>query len=98
MAEWWWCADDQDDDRGVVAERERADRESFYARHDARAKAKAAKDQAKLDLQSSHPGLADGVSYSLGEPEAARVMKQMRLDVEAARRVHGLGADDDDDD
>ncbi len=59
---------------------------------------RAAMEQAELDLQSSRRGLADGVSYSLGEPEAARVMKQMRLDVEAARRVHGLGADDDDDD
>jgi len=52
----------------------------------------------KLDLQSSHPGVADGVSYSLGEPEAGRVMRQMRADADAARRVHGLGADDDDDD
>ena len=98
MAEWWYCSDEPGDDRAADAAERAAERESFYARHDARTKAKAAKEQAELDLQSSRPGLADGVSYSLGEPEAARVMNQMRLDVEAARRVHGLGADDDDDD
>ncbi len=99
MAEWWWCADDEPGDARADDERARAiDRAAFEARHQARAKAKAARDQAELDLQSSRPDVVDGVSYSLGEPEAGRVMRQMRADADVARRVHGLGADDDDDD
>ncbi len=54
-------------------------------RHEARAKAKAE----SIDIECDRPGLADGVSYSLGDPEASRVMKQMRLDADDARRAHG---------
>jgi hypothetical protein len=93
MNEWWYCSETPDADRAADAERRRADRQAFDERHEARAK----KD-APIDVERSHPGLADGVSYSLGDPEAGRVMRQMRADADAARRVHGLGADDDDDD
>ncbi len=84
--DWHWCSEDETGDaRSADAIARDADRAAFHARHEARAKAKAE----PIDVESDHPGLADGVSYSLGDPEAARVMKQMRLDADDARRAHG---------
>lgn len=74
--------------RGTAAERV-AEQAAFKERDAQRIKA-------KLDVDRSCPGLKDGVSYSLGDPEAGRVLKQMRADADAARRVHGLGCGDDD--
>jgi len=40
MTEWWWCSIEPDSDRDADAAERAADRESFYERHNARAKAR----------------------------------------------------------
>jgi hypothetical protein len=71
-------------DRVADAAARAADRKAFYERHEARAK-----EAEPIDVERVHPGVADGVSYSLGDPEAGRVMRQMRADADEARRAHG---------
>ncbi len=94
--EWYWCSEDETDNaRDTDAIERAADREPFYARHDARAKARA---EEPVDVERDHPRVADGVSYSLGDKEASRVLRQMRLEADAARRAHAPGADIDGDD
>ncbi len=79
-------------DRAADAAARAADRKAFYERHEARAKK-----AEPIDVERVHPAVEGDGSYSLGDPEAAKVLHQLRLDAEAARRVHGPGGDIDDD-
>ncbi len=97
----WEKWEDRDYEQDIIdRERDRAaraaDRAAFEARQAQHAKAKAAKEQAELAADSSDIGVADGVSYSIAEAEAGRVLRQLQADQAEARRVHGLGAADDD--
>jgi len=49
--------------------------------------------KANLDLTTECPELEDGVSYSISDPRAAKVLRQLRMDAEAA--VHARDEDDD---
>lgn len=77
-------------DKGSKAEQDdRAAKKAFDERQAKRAKA-------NLDLTTECPELEDGVSYSISDPSAAKVLRQLRMDAEAAR--HARDDDDDDDD
>jgi len=45
--------------------------------------------KAGLDPTNECPELEDGVPYSISDPRAGQVLKQLRLDAEAARHAHG---------
>ncbi len=45
--------------------------------------------KAGLDPTNECPELEDGVPYSISDPRAGKVLKQLRLDAEAARHAHG---------
>jgi len=80
-------------DRRADAERRRADRQAFDERHEARAEK-----AEPIEVEPGHPDPESDGSYSLGDPEAAKVLRQLRLDAEAAGRAHAPGADQGSDD
>ncbi len=71
-------------DRVADAKRRRADRQAFDERHEARAEK-----AEPIEVEPDHPAFEGDGSYSLGDPEAGRVMRQMRADADEDRRAHG---------